>query len=122
MGEHDLVRLKNLLLAQRQDIFQRRQNLTSDWQALSDPDIEPEEEAQKADLSLLFEQLDNREKEEIEEIDRALAKIAVATYGTCEGCRKPIRLQRLEALPATRFCSTCARKMEEQHKKPAVLP
>lgn len=122
MGEHDLVRLKNLLLRQRQDIFRRRQGLESDWQALGERDIEPEEEAQKADLTILFEQLDNREQEEIEEIDRALAKIAVSTYGTCEGCRKPIGLQRLEALPATRFCSTCARKMEERLQKPAVLP
>lgn len=41
---------------------------------------------------------------EIEEIDRALAKIDDGTYGTCEVCGQPIAEARLEAMPATRFC------------------
>lgn len=122
MDAHDMEHLKDLLLAQRREIFRCSQDLAADWQALSERDVEKEEEAQKADLSCLFEQLDNREQEEIKEIDRALAKIATATYGSCEQCRKPIGLDRLEALPATRWCSGCARRVEEQQKMPQVLP
>ena len=108
MDEQELKYLKSLLLRQRREIYDRLQGLDSDWDALSEPDIEWEEEAQKADLSTLFHQLDEREKREIEEIDLALTKMAAATFGVCEKCRKPIALKRLEAIPATRFCKRCA--------------
>lgn len=120
MDAYDMERLKNLLLEQRQEICRYRQDLESDWQALSERDVEKEEEAQKADLSCLFEQLDNREQEEIKEIDRALTKIATATYGSCEQCRKPIPLERLEALPSTRLCSVCARAAEKEQRRPGA--
>lgn len=108
MAEQDLVRLKKILLGQRREIFDRLQGLESDWQTLGERDIEWEEEAQKADLTALYAQLDDREKTEIEEIDLALAKMAQGTYGICEKCGKPISLERLEALPATRCCRKCA--------------
>jgi RNA polymerase-binding transcription factor DksA len=114
MDEKDLKRLKELLLRQRLEIYDRLQGLESEWEALSERDIEMEEEAQKADLTALFDQLDELEKQEIEEIDLALTKMAAVTYGTCEMCRKPISLKRLETLPATRFCKRCARKAEEK--------
>ncbi len=108
MAERDLVRLKKMLLKQRREIFKRIQGLESDWTVLGERDVEWEEEAQKADLTALYAQLDDREKEEIEEIDLALTKIAQATYGICEKCGKPISMDRLEALPATRCCRKCA--------------
>lgn len=120
MDAYDMERLKNLLLEQREEICRYRQDLESDWQALSERDVEKEEEAQKADLTCLFEQLDNREQEEIREIDRALTKIATATYGSCEQCRKPISLERLAALPSTRLCGACARKAEEEQRRPGA--
>ena len=110
MAEQDLLRLKEMLLKQRQEIFNRQKGLESDWQALGERDIEWEEEAQKADLATIFDQLDEREKNEIEEIDLALTKMAQATYGACESCGKPIPLARLEALPAARLCKTCSAK------------
>ena len=89
------------------------QGFESDWDALSERDIEMEEEAQKANLSAIFEQLDGLEQGEIEAIDRALTKMAAASYGTCEKCNKRISLRRLETMPASRFCKNCARKQEE---------
>ena len=114
MDEQDLKRLKDLLLTQRLEIFKRLKGLESEWLMLSERDIEREEEAQKADLTALFDQLDDLEKQEIEDIDLALTKMAAATYGTCETCRKAISLKRLETIPATRFCKRCARKAEEK--------
>ena len=112
MTEQDLMHLKELLIKQRQEIFERLRGLESEWQALGERDSEIVEEAQKNDLTALFDQLDEREKTEIEEIDLALTKIAQATYGICESCSKPISRDRLEALPATRFCRKCADKTE----------
>lgn len=123
MDEKDLKHhLKDLLLRQRREILDRLHGLESDWQALSERDIEREEEAQKADLSTLFDQLDERERQEIEDIDLALTKMVDVTYGICEKCRKPIALERLEVLPATRFCRKCAFELEAKQKKPAILP
>jgi len=44
----------------------------------------------------------------LEAVDRALAKLGSGEYAACEGCGGPISWDRLEALPATRFCIACA--------------
>jgi DnaK suppressor protein len=43
-------------------------------------------------------------REQLDEVEHALAKVEDGTYGTCEKCGKPIAGPRLEAMPATRFC------------------
>ncbi len=45
-----------------------------------------------------------RLRTELDEVERALAKIDDGTYGLCEICRAQIAEPRLEAMPATRFC------------------
>jgi DnaK suppressor protein len=122
MSENDLLHLKSLLLRQRREILDRLQGLESDWQALSEPDIEREEEAQKTDLAGLFDQMEERDRQELENIEHALLKMANATYGICEKCHKPISLERLKIFPAVRLCRNCASQMEEKQKKPAKLP
>ncbi|MGQ0617796.1 MAG: TraR/DksA family transcriptional regulator [Acidimicrobiia bacterium] len=41
---------------------------------------------------------------EFADIDRALERLDRGTYGRCEACHEPIGDERLEALPAARFC------------------
>ena len=41
---------------------------------------------------------------ELDEAERALAKLDDGTYGICETCGEPIPPARLEAMPAARFC------------------
>jgi len=122
MSENDLLQLKSLLFWRRREILDRLQGLESDWQALSEPDIEREEEAQKADLAGLFNQMEERDRQELKEIELALIKMERATYGICEQCRKIISLKRLKLLPSARFCRKCSTRMEEKQKKSAVLP
>jgi RNA polymerase-binding transcription factor DksA len=117
MSEHDMVRRRKMLLKQRREIFERLRRLESDWQALGEHKIELEEEAQESDVTSLFDRLDERGKEEIEEIDLALWKMAAGSYGICESCQKPISLKRLEALPSTRLCHKCARRYDEKQKR-----
>lgn len=108
---------REMLLKRRQEIFKWVRQLESDWQILGQREIELEEEAQKSDLTSPYDQLDERGKEEIEEIDLALCRLAVGSYGICESCEKRISMKRLEALPATRLCRRCARKYEEKQKR-----
>ncbi len=44
----------------------------------------------------------------IKGIDGALAKLEEGTYGTCDSCGEPIGDVRLEALPASTLCVSCA--------------
>lgn len=44
----------------------------------------------------------------IADIDRALESLAEGTYGICESCGDEIPAARLEALPASTLCVTCA--------------
>ncbi len=117
MTKQEVMYLRRLLFKRRQEVFDRLRQLESGWQALGERESELEEEAQKVDLTSLFDQLDARGKEEIEEIDLALRKMAVGDYGICESCQKRLPLQRLETLPAARLCSKCARQFEEQHQQ-----
>ncbi len=40
--------------------------------------------------------------------DRALAKLDEGTYGTCDACGEPIPPRRLQAIPDSVHCVTCA--------------
>ena len=44
----------------------------------------------------------------LDEIAHARRRIELGTYGQCESCGQPIGADRLEAMPATRFCLTDA--------------
>lgn len=45
-------------------------------------------------------------------VDRALRKLELGTYGTCESCGGPIAPERLEALPWAALCISCKSKGE----------
>jgi RNA polymerase-binding transcription factor DksA len=62
-------------------------------------DVGSETFEREKDLSLLEEV-----EAELALIERAMRRIDEGTYGTCEACGKPIGDDRLEAMPAARFC------------------
>ncbi len=62
-------------------------------------------------LSLL-----SREQEALYEIDEALKRIELGTYGKCEISRKPIMRARLEAIPFARFTAECQSQIEREGK------
>ncbi len=55
---------------------------------------------------LLYELNDN-ERQMLEQIEYALKKIDHGTYGTCQICGKPIPATRLKAMPVARLCVPC---------------
>ncbi len=62
-------------------------------------------------LSLL-----SQEQDALYEIDEALKRIELGTYGKCEMSGKPIPRARLEAIPFARFTVECQSKLEKQSK------
>ena len=43
----------------------------------------------------------------LREVQDALHRIEIGTYGTCHECDEPISTKRLEAVPWAKFCVTC---------------
>jgi len=51
--------------------------------------------------------IESRLQSLLDEVEHALAKFDEGTYGSCDACRKPIGLERLEALPQAHLCLKC---------------
>jgi len=52
--------------------------------------------------------------DELLQIEAAFQRVEQGTYGTCQACGRPIGSERLEALPATRFCVDDQAKAERE--------
>jgi DnaK suppressor protein len=61
------------------------------------------------DLSLL-----ENAKDLLDQVERALRKIADGTYGRCASCGKAIEAARLKALPHASLCIACKRADERR--------
>ena len=109
-------KLRKLLMNRRREILEQVAHLEAEGEELEQRFIEPIDAAQKEDLARLVHKLDERGKEEIEEIDLAIDKMESGSYGICELCGKSIPFRRLTVLPATRLCHRCAQKYEENQK------
>src|SRR6476646_9233361 len=66
-------------------------------------------------LSLL-----SQEQDALYEIDEALKRIDLGTYGKCEMSGKPISRARLEAIPFARFTVECQSQLKKQSKASRV--
>jgi RNA polymerase-binding transcription factor DksA len=53
------------------------------------------------------------EEQALDEIGVALDRLNQGTFGRCEECHKDIPKARLQALPYTRHCVDCARKLQQ---------
>lgn len=71
---------------------------TSDWD-----DMAIEREGDE-----VLERLGQSGLEEIRRIMAALQRVRSGSYGTCVQCDNKISEERLDILPATPFCKTCA--------------
>jgi RNA polymerase-binding protein DksA len=107
-----ILQLKDRLLQNRSEILHLVNDFENGWKDLREPETEFEENAQKEDISQLLDLLEDRERRQIQDIDAALQKMALGTYGYCESCGKSISMKRLDAVPAARLCGKCARGME----------
>ena len=72
-------------------------------------DIGSESFAQEFSLELL-----QRDEATLQEIDEALERVRVGTFGLCESCQEPIPKARLNTVPHARFCVECQRKNERR--------
>ena len=106
---------RDLLLAEREDYLQKAEELKAEADALAretEPgDIQFDEEGGEGGTASIDREVDlvlsAQARAAVEEIDRALHKIEMGTYGICESCNQPIPKARLKALPYAALCVQC---------------
>jgi RNA polymerase-binding transcription factor DksA len=122
MNQADLETYRRSLLA-------LRQRLNGDVSHLADEALRKNQREATGNLSSMpihmadigtdnFEQeftlsLLQNEEQVLDEIAGALDRITDGTFGRCEECQQAIPRARLNALPYTRHCVACARKLEQ---------
>ena len=79
--------------------FAEHQAMASQLRGATDGDSVLERELAEAGAS--------RARDAITDIEHALQRLQAGRYGSCEVCGSPIPLERLEAMPSTRFCVAC---------------
>jgi RNA polymerase-binding transcription factor DksA len=101
---------RQLLLQERATYLRQAETLQAEADSLAElrepGDVQFDEESGEGDTLAVERERDlalsARARQEIEEIDRALAKIDAGTYGICEVSGEPIPKARLEAIPQAR--------------------
>jgi RNA polymerase-binding protein DksA len=104
------------LLQRRKEILGNVHALDDTARTFDDPGAEFESQAQSEAGYQNLRQLDDRARQEIQLVDRALDKLAKGGFGRCESCGKPIDSRRLGAIPWTTQCIQCARSQPEERE------
>lgn len=99
---------------ERQATLARLSSLTRDFDGIvaASRDSNADDEHDPEGSTIAFERsqvgsLVNQARHHLVEIDAALTRLAVGTYGTCERCALPIPDGRLRVRPVARTCVNC---------------
>ena len=110
-GEAALRRLE----AERVETLGRLAGLTGDYDAVvaASYDDNADDEHDPEGATIAFERsqigaLVRQVELHLAEIDAAVVRVNLGTYGTCERCGEPIGDERLTARPVARTCIACA--------------
>ena len=68
----------------------------------------------------LLDELNRGYLAEMEQIDKALERIAKHQYGNCAACHDPIDPRRLQAAPEAEYCTACAKFRESFEQQSAA--
>ena len=60
--------------------------------------------------------LSDRERDKLQAIEEATARIDDGSYGVCEACEADIAEGRLDAMPFTRLCVSCQAEREKEER------
>ena len=109
--EKERTRLEGM----REDLEREREETTADGAGeLSTVDQHPGDSGTETfELEKTVSLLEQME-DELQEVEGAFQRVEAGTYGTCQACGRPIGAERLEALPATRFCVEDQAKAERE--------
>jgi RNA polymerase-binding transcription factor DksA len=100
----------------RDDIERERGKYDADRDAVSNDTVRDPGDASVADLTMDTDLAEiQRDIEELDDINAALARVAAGTYGTCTDCGRPIEPSRLERLPQAARDLECQQLYDKRH-------
>ncbi|MFN7103072.1 MAG: TraR/DksA family transcriptional regulator [Pseudorhizobium sp.] len=102
----DVDRYETILTARREELLGRLQKIEADFETPRNPDND--DRAVERNNDEVLEELGEAGQKELVAIEAALKRVAAGTFGICVTCGEPISKDRLDLLPHTPFCSTCA--------------
>jgi len=105
--------MKKNLLAKREELEARLQAITRDVRHEDNPlSGDWEEQAVQRENEEVVDALGNETRRELAQVKQALARIETGDYPYCADCGNEIQAARLELLPYTSLCVSCAEKHE----------
>lgn len=104
MTEHEDIRQR--LMARKADLLDRLHRFEDELDSPADPDSEERAVQREGDEAM--ESLGLTGQREIEAIEAALKRFDDGSFGVCVTCGDTISAERLNLLPQTPFCRTCA--------------
>lgn len=114
-----LLELKDTLLDSMRGVARDNLHAGSDTSAFGMHQADAGSDAYDRDFAL---SMLSKEQGSLYEIDEALKRIEDGSYGVCDICEKPIRHDRLEALPFTRYTVECQAELEKRQHHHSVRP
>jgi RNA polymerase-binding protein DksA len=103
------------LLSQRQEICNRIYGIEDVLHQLDTAqEVERTDRVQAGVPAEVLTQLDEQSRQEMEDIEAALARLEDGTYGRCETCEAAIPAARLDAFPRARRCIPCQEAFERR--------
>lgn len=117
MSKSDLDRYRKILVEKREVLVANAQSTLHEDMTLDANDLPDEMDLASSEYLQSFQfRLRGREKHFIEKIDRALAKIELGEFGTCDECGEEISAKRIEARPETPLCIKCKEDQERAER------
>ncbi|MDH3974700.1 MAG: TraR/DksA C4-type zinc finger protein [Deltaproteobacteria bacterium] len=101
-------RISEKLMSKREILLSRIDKINLDYSSPLNRDSS--EQAIELENAEVLSGIHKGALEELNQIDRTLELIEKDEYGTCRMCGMPIPVKRLEAIPYTCYCVTCAGK------------
>jgi len=94
----------------RRSLLQERASLHHELASLRGSVVEPLEREEQDELAGLLARA-------LRDVEDALKQVERGTFGPCEGCGRPIRAERLRALPRARLCVRCQRREDARSRR-----
>ena len=114
MRQRDLKLFRKILEDRKHEILSEADRAVGEMNnGTEDGYADPTDRASlESDRNFLL-RLRDRERKLLSKIEEAVARIDEGSYGRCEECGGAIPKARLQALPYTRHCVGCARKLQQ---------
>ena len=105
----ELETVRRKLQAQKQELLERAAKVHADITRSSGPlDKDFAEQVVQMENDAVLAGIGEATAAELAQINRALVQLDQGTYGSCSNCGQPIDERRMQALPYSDRCITCA--------------